>query len=259
MLAAALGRCDPYHVLLDEQGVFLACLFYASNNKSSWKWYRGAFVTVPIILAAFSYFWFSVGGMTMIGMSTLRDAGSSLLARKVLAFAGEKYIAAFAGDKRARWETRFAELRESPMPRSIDLESIYPSWRGGFLAPLGYKPNRFETYFSDRIDYGHYDEFMNANTEVAVDRKVAEIRSQPQRALLLPNSFEAYCVVDGRSIKRMIEILNVFPYYRREVNQATVHEPLCDFIVSNYRNVVPPDSSNFDYGLWVRRSSDFSR
>jgi hypothetical protein len=256
MVFAALGRCDPYHVLLAEQGVFLASLFYASNCTVSWKWYRDAFVTIPIILAACTYFWFCLPDMARLGMSFLSQTDSNSTAGKALTSAGKVYIAAFGGDKRARWEAKFEGLRLSAATQRIDLESVYPSWHGGFLAPFGYAPTVFSTYFSERIDFGYYDGFINATTEGSVDRIIAEIHAQPQRALLVPEYFENYCKVDAPPIRRMISTLNAFPYFGKEVHEATLHQPLCDYIVENYRIEALPGEWNFGYGLWVRKSAD---
>jgi hypothetical protein len=54
MLAAALGRCDPGHVLYDGMGIFLASMFYASNFENLWKRYKAAFVIVMALLPAFT-------------------------------------------------------------------------------------------------------------------------------------------------------------------------------------------------------------
>jgi len=255
MVAAALGRCDPAHVLLDEQGVYLACLFYASNCKASWKWSRNAFVAISIVLAILIGLWFSLPSIASLGMSILRNSDSNSLPGRALNLAGEKYIADFAPPaKKDRWETRFADLRRSAMPKIIDLDSIYPSWHGRFRAPFGYVPNGFGTYFSDRIDYGHFDSFINARTGASVDRKIAEIEEPPQEALLVPEYFQAYCKEDVPSVRK-IGILNAFPYFGRQAHQANLYQPLCDSVVAHYRMETPPDQQNFGYGLWVRRST----
>jgi hypothetical protein len=54
MLAAAFGRCDPGHVSTNGEGVFLASMFYVSNYKKIWKWYKMAFVITIIVLPSYA-------------------------------------------------------------------------------------------------------------------------------------------------------------------------------------------------------------
>jgi hypothetical protein len=192
-------------------------------------------------------------------MSILRESDSNSLAGRALTFAGDRYIADFAPPaKRAKWEARFAALQHSAAPKEIDLDSIYPSWHGGFGAPFGYVPNGFGNYYSDRIDSGYYHGFTNAYTKAAADRIISEIEDRPQEALLVPEYFESWCTEDADGARKLIGILNVFPYFGKEVNKVDLHQPVCDFIVANYRMEVTPDIQNFGYGLWVRKAADGS-
>lgn len=50
MTAAALGRCDPAHILLNGLGFFLALLLYASTSVKWWKLTRNTFVICFLVL-----------------------------------------------------------------------------------------------------------------------------------------------------------------------------------------------------------------
>jgi hypothetical protein len=57
MIAAALGRCDPAHLLLNGLGFFIAVLFYASNSAPFWKFSRNTFVLCFILLISLPTAW----------------------------------------------------------------------------------------------------------------------------------------------------------------------------------------------------------
>jgi hypothetical protein len=49
-LAAALGYCDPLHVIFNALGIFLVCMLRVSNNALIWNWYRFVFAVTFIVL-----------------------------------------------------------------------------------------------------------------------------------------------------------------------------------------------------------------
>lgn len=211
MTAAALGRCDPGHVFLNGIGIFLASMFYVSNHRTAWKWYRAAFVIVLIILPAFTG--------TLLYLSY------------------------------ARRESNI----HSGTPKTVDFSHIYPSWHGAFLAPFGYKPNGLGTYLSNQVDYGHFEGLENANTEDAVHVKLTEIKNHPEKALLLPDHFDSSCHVNIPLERLVISILFAFPYFGKAVHPESVRQPICNYILAQYRLEQTPTLQNFSYGLWIAK------
>jgi hypothetical protein len=214
MLAAALGRCDSGHVASNGTAIFLVGMFYLSNDKAAWKLQKSAFVVVLILLPALA--------VTLLYTRSIQKA----------------------------WTADFTSTGLAGSDR-IDLTVLYPSWHGMFLAPFGYKPNGLGSYLSDRVDYGHFEGFENANTPAAISQKLAEIRNHPEEALLLPDHFERNCQIDPQGERVLLSVLFTFPYFGNAVHPASIEKPFCDFILANYSQQQSVSTQNFDYGLWI--------
>ena len=186
----------------------------------------------------------------------LSESNNSSQISRSLTYLGRKYIAYFASPaKRAKWEKMLENAQLAGIPKTADLSSIYPSWHGTFLAPFGYKPNGFGTYLSNQVDYGHYEGLENANTVDAIHVKLTEIKSHPEKALLLPDHFESYCQVNISAERQEISILFAFPYLGKAVHPESVRQPICDYISAQYELEQVPTPENFEYGLWMARSA----
>jgi hypothetical protein len=256
MTAAALGRCDPSHVVLNGLGIFLASMFYVSNHRTAWKWYRAAFVVVLILLPAISGTWLYLPSLARCGFNMLSENNNSSQISRSLTYLGRKYIADSASPaKRVKWEKLLENAQHVSVPKTVDFSRIYPSWHGTFLAPFGYRPNGLGTYLSNQVDYGHYEGFENANTVDAIHTKLTEIKIHPEKALLLPDHFESSCQVNIPAERQEISVLFAFPYFGKAVHQESVRQPICSYILAQYRLEQAPTLQNFSYGLWVARFS----
>jgi hypothetical protein len=255
MIAAALGRSDSGHVILNGLGIFLASMFYVSNHPTAWKWCKGAFAVVFILVPVVGGTWLYLPSMMRCGLNIVGESDSNSPIRSVLSYLGRKVIADFANPtKRARWEKTLENAQHAVAPKRIDLPTAYPDWHGTFLAPFGYRPNGFGTYLSNQVDYGYFEGVENANTLDAIRRKLSEIKDSPKEALLLPDHFENNCHVDIRAERLEISILFAFPYFGKAAHTESVRQPICDFIFAQYRLQQAPSPQNFGYGLWIAKS-----
>lgn len=66
---------------------------------------------------------------------------------------------------------------------------------GSFYAPFGFAPGRFGTYHSPALDEGAFFENENVFTTAEVQRKVLEMRTHPERPLVLLPGRENACTV----------------------------------------------------------------
>ena len=256
MLAAALGRCDPGHVLLNGLGIFLASMFYASNYQTAWKWYSRTFIVFLMVLPALFGLWLFLLPMKRCALLFIGESGSDSQIHRTLTNLGKVYIADFApAAKRAKWERALEDAEDLEVPKTVDLSAIYPAWHGSYLAPLGYKPNGIGTYLSNRVDYGRYEGLENANTVEAIQEKLSEIRNHPEKALLLPEGFEETCRIDIPAERLEISKLFGFPYLGRAIHPESVRQPICDYISAQYGLAQAPAPENFEYGLWVAKSA----
>ena len=93
MTAAALARCDPGHVVFNGYGIFLASMFYVSNHKAAWKWYRLAFIIILIILPTLSGIWLYIPMLGRVGVDYISGSRNTNLISRSLANVVRKYVA----------------------------------------------------------------------------------------------------------------------------------------------------------------------
>jgi hypothetical protein len=220
MLAAALGRCDPGHVFCNGAGIVIASLFYVSNNEKLWKPYKSAFVLFMCVLPV------------LTGLLLYAAPIGKVL--RLNSLSGQ-------GQNRAN---------------QIDLSSLYPSWHEDFIAPFGYKPNGIVNLRSERVEYGHFDLFVNGYTVAATDEKLSEMRDHPADAILLPEHYERDCETNVEAERLLIDVLFTFPYFGRAVHPESLRRPICEYVQQHYRLEEPPMPENFNYGLWLPKSLD---
>ncbi len=156
MVAAALGRCDPGHIMLNGSGFLLAVFFFASAHPRAWKFYRNAFVVCFFVLSMLYGVFISI---------RLRN----------------QIVPAFP--KNFDLHTFYPAV---PPPRPEQ----------PLQAPFGYTPVATGLYFSPDIDLGFYVDNWNANTPDAIRNKVDELARAPKRSLLLPRGWPVLCKVD---------------------------------------------------------------
>jgi len=90
----------------------------------------------------------------------------------------------------------------------------------------------------------------------ATGAKLAEIKNHSEKALLLPDNFEAYCQTSITERRLAIRIWFAIPYFGRAVHPENIRKPVCDYILEKYRMEEPPSAQNFEYGLWTAKSGE---
>jgi hypothetical protein len=215
LVAAALGRCDPGHVFWNGLAIFLASMCYVSNHHRAWRAYRIAFVLFVFFLPSLT---------ELFLFSTAFKQVSALNAK------------------------------ESDLDARLDLDTLYPSWGGKFLAPFGYRPGGVSTYQSRRIDYGRFEELINVSTPHSVAQKVGELHEYPDRALILPDQFEVLCESNADLERLYISLVFLFPFRGSAVHTESVRHPVCTYIRDNYRLEQQPTARSFWFGLWVPKT-----
>lgn len=212
MVAPALGRCDPAHVFFNGLAIFLATMCHISNHDRGWRFYKFAFALFCFILP-------SLGQLLIL----------SVAFGQVSAF----------------------NAQESDLPAKLDLNRLFPTWPGSFLAPFGYRPGGVATYHSSRIEYGRFEELIDVSTPRSVTKKVEELKEHPEKALILPKRFENVCQGDVDVERLFISLAFVVPYRGQVVHPDSVRHPICDYIRERYRLEQQPTPQTFWYGLWV--------
>ncbi|MGB9032634.1 MAG: hypothetical protein WCC27_21090 [Acidobacteriaceae bacterium] len=258
MAAAALGRCDPAHLVLNGESVFLVSLFYVSRHRVAWKWYKAAFVVFLIALPAAGW---AMGVLSVVERVSVDGmGGSGYEGRMSGRFIALRLKVDAMLDRRTHEAKLEAMVADAGNLAAADRRSdfagrLYPSWQGKFLAPFGYRPNGYGSDLSGRVDYGRFEGFENANTVAAIGEKLGEIREHPEEALLLPEDFESLCEVDVGAERREMTSWFDAPYLGKAVHTVSLRRPVCAEIPGRYRMEVGPGEENYGYGLWVVRGA----
>ena len=233
MLASALARCDPTHVLLNGLGIIVATLFYISKIIKLWQFASSMVVFVTIFnVTTFELYEPGLRRALMIDLSQSEVVKQQLPSLNRVQLAAKLEVLA---------ATDF----------NATLSALYRDWHGDFIAPFGYTRS-FGTYHSSQIDFGYYEGFENANTKAAVTHKIDEMKDAPQRAVLLPDDFDSQCSVDAIASRKAISILFMRPFNADFKNPVNIRGPLCD-IRANYVMIDRPRQENFGFGLWTPR------
>lgn len=223
LMAAALGRCDPYHIYWNGLGLFVPCMFFFSTNRARHWEYSGAFITVFLLLP---------------------------------------FICSIPFAMHARERTnriQKAGVQTIVPADSVSVDRLYPSWHGGFLAPFGFTPNGLGTTLSTRIDYGPYDGWSNNGTPQSIARTLAEIENNPDRALLLRHQFLESCEIHPAGERVFFSLQANTVYLRQVVHPDSIRKSICDFILANYVQAQAADEQHYEYGLWIRRDPQANR
>jgi hypothetical protein len=241
MLAPALGRCDPAHVFLNGLGIFISALFYLSNSLKFWKLCSFMVVFVFVLNAEILQRY-----RHELTRALLLDLSGSEIFKRWLHF--QK---GWAGGERLAAKLEGLAAMDLNLPLSV----VYRDWHGEFSAPFGYTRS-LGTYYSPQIDFGFYEGFENANTTSAIARKIDGLKGTPQRAVLLPDGFEALCGIDAIADRKAMSEIFIRPFNAVIKNPTNIREPVCDYIRANYVLTEPPAERNFGYGLWLSRRLD---
>jgi hypothetical protein len=245
MIASALGRCDGYHVFFNGEGIFIASMCYVSNYQTAWKWYKRSFIVFLIMTSTESVLWINLPPI-------LRFSG---LGNNPRIHHALTHLMGFSSPaKQLKWETELVSAKDAASPVRVDFSVLYPTWTGNYLAPLGYRPNHVGSYFSDRLDYGHYLGTQDAVTPEAIAEKIDEIKDHPEKGLLLPGPFSSsYCRQNIGINRHFLSVMYAFPYWGRAVHPESNRQPICDYIIAHYDLAQEPTPKNFEYGLWVAK------
>jgi hypothetical protein len=256
LLAAALGRCDPGHILSNGVGLMVAVFLYASGSPRMWRLYRNSFIVAMIVIPGYTVYRAFLPRLGVAAMQTAAEETTPGVTgvRASIAEFGIRHMPPSAFKR--RWLCELARLRGHTVPATIDFASLYPGIGvpgpdGNFEAPFGYKPNGFGSYHSSAVDYGYYEGMENANTPLAVQRKIDELMQHSDRYLLLPDESASLCRVDGSLQRGLLSVFFFFPYLARVSHPVSVHQPLCDYIAGHYTLARPATPDNFEYELWT--------
>ena len=248
LLPAALGRCDPWHVIFNGTGIVLAATVLVSTMPRIWRLYQPLLVIFFILLPAVGYtqsyrpllrraFYLRV----LLSPPPFFKAQASARAVQHLQLnPGNSEITA-----------QLAVLKATSGSRALDLHSAYPGFDGIFEAPFDYNPNGFGMYEGADVDPGYYSALEFAITRESIDRKIDELKSHPERNLLLPDHVSWHCNQDPAVQQHTINSIFSYPFRETPRNLTNLWRPLCAYILSNYHIVQKPSQQGYDWTVWA--------
>jgi hypothetical protein len=248
-LPAALGRCDPLHMLNNEIGI-VACAFLIV-----WRW-KSAWNRAMLVYVMF----FLVAPLLLLPRYAGSLFGKAALGH-IYAANGPKGTVAVLLDKEL---TRLAVRRFGVEQARIKLEtlrsSVNPHMASGgrpfadatlvIEAPFLYLPNSMGSYQGAAVDTGFFSGTLNAVQPSQIQQKIGELKSHPERDLVVPSDTDLFCHKDGKGARKMLKLLFVTPVPLPMQHADDVVMPLCTFIRQSYTrfHAASPDTSGYE--LW---------
>lgn len=249
--AAALGRCDGGHVLLNGIALFLCAIVAIRSVRilgtiflwAMWLVYLGPALAaipttahmvkiaiVPAVLAAEPH-----GRQTRFDMLV------------------QQHKQVLLGPERGK--DSFLQLRSAAQnPPAPDLDQVFAQPEGTVLeVPFSFAIGDYGRYQSRDLDPGFFMGLTDVGTTSQVQRKVDELRAHPERPLLLRANWEMGCTDPTSFDRSVVSTLVLFPLRVRDKHRDNIYIPYCDYIKQHYKLVRPADATNYQYGMWVAR------
>ena len=127
LLAAALGRCDPGHILSNGVGPMIAVFLYASGSPRMWRLYRNSFLVAMIAIPGYTVY---RGFLPRLGMAAMRDGRARDHARRQRPARVHRSVRHPPhATLRLQEQMALASWRGSEfhvVPATIDFASLYP-------------------------------------------------------------------------------------------------------------------------------------
>jgi hypothetical protein len=246
-LFAALGRCDPGHVVFDGIGIVIAASMLASTMPFIWRSYVVLFLVFFLVLPTASIFRIYrplLGQAVHMRIALSESADSSKLFDSVVRLIRSNRPGNLRPDQYA---VQLSAV-ETPV---LDLRAAFPTADGVLEAPFAFSPNGLGTYHAPEIDTGYFEGLELAFTSESIQRKILELKAHPERKLLLPENFEDRCALHLDGEYWAIRTLFWYPYASWPKNLVNIRAPLCIYIYGHYRLIQKPGPRGYGYGVWT--------
>jgi hypothetical protein len=250
-LAGALGRCDPFHTLMDPVGILIAASFLISGLPILRR------VVLPVAIFVYAVFPLLVT-VPYNGTNFVKAALPLYLAhensqqitsfdRCIIARMSRTMAPELAAEK-------FAALKHfSQQKGPIDVPTLFGQPENTiFAVPFGFAPSHFGLYHSPAIDEGYYSETINIATSEGIARVINELSTHPERPLLMLPGRECNCSGDAATAQTYLRQTFLYPYSARIRHPESIGEPLCVYIQQHYSRAEAATPERFDYELWLR-------
>ncbi len=249
--AAALGRCDGGHVLLNGLAVFL-CAIVATRGTPIfgtaflWSLWLAYFLPVAEVAPSISQL---IQKSLVPAIFALEPRGGQTRFDLLILRHKESLLGADQG-KAAFLQVR-AAAQGQPAP---NFDKIFAQPEGTvFEVPFDFAIDGYGRYQSPALDSGFFMGLTDVGTKLQVQRKVDELRAYPQRPLLLPLNWTSECTAAINFDKRAVSTLVLFPLNLPERNHGSVYGSYCSYIEQHYRLSSPADQSHLHYALWTAK------
>jgi hypothetical protein len=246
-LAGALGRCDPFHTLMDPFGIVLAAGFLLTRlpvRRLVWPVAVAVYLVFPLLVTV-PYNGTNFARAALPLYLAHEPATPTRFDRWIIARMARSMPAPLAQEK-------FLSLKHfSRRTGPIDVPALFGLPEATvFAAPFGFAPSHFGLYHSPAIDEGFYAETVNIATPAGIQQLIAELAAHPSRPLLMLPGREGNCGSGPVAALTYLRQTFLYPYTAPAVHPASIGEPLCTYIQHHYIRTKPATPATFDYELW---------
>jgi hypothetical protein len=250
-LAGALGRCDPFHTLMDPLGIVIVAGFLIAGlpqlRRIVWPLFVALYIVFPVIVTV------PYNGTNFVKAALplyLAHEGSNTtnFDRWVIARMAHTMPPSLA-TKKFESLKHFSQL--SQHGSAIDVPALFGQPAGTvFAAPFGFAPSHFGLYHSPAIEEGYYAETVNIATPAGITRVIDELAAHPSRPLLMLPGRETNCASNAAAAQHYLRETFLYPYSARAVHLESIGEPLCRYLQQHYHRAEAATPARFDYELW---------
>ena len=244
MMPAALGRCDPAHILFFGIGAFITSLIFFS------KLYKSFFNKYSFIFFVVFFLGYHLTDLLLykeqFQVKIFKKLEKSVPPNKLISIS--KNIASFLGDNPSTYENQVKKYLEISSNISANLYKLdrYSS----VIAPYGTNRTIYD-YLKKRNKYvlEYYEGDSNVFTIDQIDKKLNKIKKDSESVLLMP--VERF-YIDALSVNadhsEILTKLFLYPFKLQVKNNITLEDKLVSYIKDNYEIVDSIDN----YKIMIR-------
>ena len=256
-LAAALGRADQVHALMNPLGIVLAGFLLVSAYAWLWRavlavaWMLMFVLLLPMLLHDLPLDVAKTALPTFFAHEYRKNGSEQMTAadRYILGRISNA-VGPAAGNEKFEERRFYATFLAARKP--LDVPRIFGLPPGTMIyAPFRFLPDRSGVYHSRFVQEGYFAGVVNVTTPAEVTRKTDELLQKPRRPVLLPPDFEQNCGDADAGSVFYLRALFRYPYRARVVHPQNVLAPFCEALHANFHEVAPSIPKHFGYLLWM--------
>ena len=229
MLAAAFGRCDPWHILYNGLGIFICTwAILAYINSKYFKLYSILFFLVFVIAMNFTGFLSYKENIGMAAVQKFKESPTMIsFITKATVFLDQKKVNKlneFLEKEKSQLDTNLlGQYKKVALPFYVDKSIYLYLFKKGTYAP---------EFYTDVLNVGNKKQILD---------KLKALQDEDHRYMIIPEKYFTASQLYAKSEteeNKFISSLFLFPFYYHKVSDSrSEFEPIHKYIIDQYKPV----------------------